>query len=509
MLAKVLSCAVIGLEGVLVEVEADVSNGLEAFTIVGLPDAVVNELRERIRSAIKNSGSLFPCKSITVNLAPADLRTDGLTYDLPIAIGILLASGQINPDVQIGESLFLGELSVDGRVHHIRGILPMVALASHKQLKTIFVPAADALEAALIRDLAVYPVETLDQLTAHLNGKHQIEPFLPNPQAVNTNDHISSEQDMTQIRGQEHVKRALEVAASGGHNILLSRPPGPDITLLARCMPSILPPLVLEESLEVTKIYSASGMLPTDHPLILQRPFRAPHHRISQADFVGGGRIPRPGEMSLAHRGVLFLDELPEWGQDVLQVLWQSLEDRMVTISREQGTLTYPAHFLVVASMKQCPCGFFSDPVKACTCTASAIARYHNRISGPLLDKIDIHIEVPHIDDEKLAEKRNVETSQTIRKRVQAARERQLQRFARTKLTCNAQMGPSEVHDFCIMEPSAEQVFKAAMQQLHMSAGTFHRVLRLAQTIADLAKSDVIAANHVAEAMWYRPRVGR
>jgi len=509
MLAKVLGCAVIGLEGVLVEVEVDVSNGFPAFTIIGVPDAVVNEARERIRSALNNSSSVFLCKHVIVKLAPANLCTEGLVYDLPIAIGVLLASGQINHDVQIGESLFLGELSVDGRLHHTNGILSMVALASEKQIKTVFVPAADALEAALIQDIAIYPIETLGQLIAHLNWERRIEPFLPDPQVLNTNDHISSEQDMTQIRRQEHVKRALEVAASGGHNILLSRPPGPDITLLARCMPSILPPLVLEESLEVTKIYSASGMLPTDHPLILQRPLRAPHHRISQADFVGGGRIPRPGEMSLAHRGVLFLDELPEWGQDVLQVLWQSLEDRMVTISREQGTLTYPAHFLVVASMKQCPCGFFSDPVKACTCTASAIARYHNRISGPLLDKIDIHIEVPHIDYEKLAEKRKVETSHTIRKRVQAARERQLQRFAGTKLTCNAQMGPSEVHDFCMVEPSAEQVFKAAMQQLHMSAGTFHRVLRLAQTIADLAKSDVIAANHVAEAMWYRPRVGR
>jgi magnesium chelatase family protein len=322
-------------------------------------------------------------------------------------------------------------------------------------------------------------------------------------------DHVSPELDMATVRGQEYIKRAMEVAASGGHHILLSGPPGGDKALLARCMPSILPPLSSEESLEVTKIYSVSGILPTDHPLILQRPFRAPHHRISQADFVGGGRIPRPGEMSLAHRGVLFLEELSVWRQGVLQVLWQSLEDRIVIISREQGTLMYPAHFLFIASIRPCPCGFFSDPVKECTCTAPAIARYQKRISSPLLDRIDIHIEVPHVDYEKLAEKRNVETSHTIRKRVQMARERQLQRFAGTKLTCNAEMGPSEVHDFCMVEPSAEQVFKAAMQQLHVSTGVVHRVVRLARTIADLAQSDVISANHVAEAMWYRPRVGR
>ena len=509
MLATVRSGAVIGLEAALVRVEVDLSYDLTGFTIVGLPDTAVIEARGRIRSAINNSGYLFPSKQIKVNLAPADVCEEGLAYELPIAIGILLASEQITTNEPIKEVLFLGELAVDGKVLHTKSILPMLALASENFVKTVFVPAADALEATLIRDLAVYPVETLAQLIAHLSGRQRIESVLPDPKILALADHVSSGQDIVAVRGQEHVKRALEVAASGGHNLLMSGAPGSDIARLARCTPSILPPMSMEESLEITKIYSVSDMLPSDHPLILQRPFRAPHQSIRQADFVGGGRITRPGEMILAHHGVLFLDELPEWGQDVLQVLWQSLEDRMVTIIREQTTLTYPAQFLVVASMQPCPCGFFSDPVKACTCTASAIANYQKRIIGPLLDHFDIHIEVPHVDDEKLAEKRNVETSQTIRKRVQAARERQLQRFARTKLTCNAQMGPLEVHDFCIMEPSAEQIFQAAMQRLHMSVGTSHGVLRLARTVADLAQSDVIAAKHVAEAMWYRPRVGR
>ncbi|HEY7350241.1 MAG TPA: YifB family Mg chelatase-like AAA ATPase [Ktedonobacterales bacterium] len=505
MLAKVQSCAIVGLDGALVEVEVDIGHGLPSFTIVGLPDAAVQESKERVRAALKNSGAIFPMKRLTVNLAPADLRKEGPAYDLPIAVAILLASEQAFADVT--DALFLGELSLDGNLRHTDGILPMVSLARDKRVRRVFVPAADALEAALVREVAIHPVENLAQLAAHLRGEHLIEPYVPDPRLLDIQDTTLYGYDMADVRGQEHVKRALEVAASGGHNLLMSGPPGSGKTLLARVTPSILPRMTIDEALDVTKIYSVSGLLPSDVPLIMQRPFRAPHHTISHAGLVGGGRWPRPGEISLAHRGVLFLDELPEFGQNVLEVMRQPLEDKVVTISRAQGTVTFPANFMLVAAMNPCPCGYASDPVKECTCSSGAIAKYQRRISGPLLDRIDIHIEVPRVDYEKLADRRDVERSAAIRARVQAARECQARRFAGTKLTCNAEMGPAEVRAFCDVESGGQSLLKAAMQQLHLSARAFHRILKLARTIADLAGAETIGVNHLAEAIQYRPRI--
>ncbi len=514
MLAKASTCAVIGLDGAQVEVEVDIGHGLPAFTIVGLPDAAVNEAKERVRAAIKNSGGIFPLRRITVNLAPADLRKAGPAYDLPIAIAILLASEQVAPLSATGGvgsaegCLFLGELSLDGSLRHTHGILPMVTLAREQSFDAVFVPAVDAPEAALVEDVSVYPVEHLAQLVAHLRGDERIAPYVPDGSPLDAYDESSYPYDLADVRGQEHVKRALEVAASGGHNLLMSGPPGSGKTLLARTVPSILPPLSLHEALDVTKIYSVAGMLTAEQPLVNRRPFRAPHHTTSHAGLVGGGRWPRPGEISLAHRGVLFLDELPEFGQNVLEVLRQPLEDHIVTISRAQGTVTFPANFMRIGAMNPCPCGYAGDPTRECTCSPSTITRYQKRLSGPLLDRIDIHVEVPRVEYEKLTDRRETERSSDVRARVLEARRRQSARFAGTPLTCNAEMGPKEVRRYCDMELSAQPLLKAASQRLQLSARAVHRVLKLARTIADLAGSDTIAAPHLAEALQYRPRVG-
>jgi len=503
MLAQVTSCAVVGLEGSLIQVEVDISRGLPSWTLVGLPDAAVRESGERVRSAIKNSGLQFPQGRLTINLAPADLRKEGPAYDLPIGIGVLIASEQLFP-LEDGV-MVIGELSLDGSVRHVKGVLPMAAKARDQGLTTLYVPQEDAPEAALIADLTVYPVATLGRLVSHLLGITPIGPCEPGD-LFDPDTLPPYETDFQEIKGQEHVKRALEVAAAGGHNLLMVGPPGAGKTLLARSMPSVLPRLSLDEALEVTRIYSVADMIPDGTPLIRHRPFRAPHHTISHAGLVGGGRWPRPGEISLAHRGVLFLDELPEFGTRNLETLRQPIEDKIVTISRAAGTLTFPASFMLIAAMNPCPCGYFGDLTHECTCSMRMINRYQKRISGPMMDRIDIHIEVPPVDYEKLSSDRLGEPSQAIRARVEAARAVQRARFEGTRMSCNADMGPAEVRQYCATGGTGKALLRTAMHQLHMSARAYHRILKLSRTIADLAGSERIETPYLAEAIQYRPR---
>ena len=506
MLAKVSSCAIVGLAGEVVEVEVDISQGLPAFSIVGLPDTAVQEAKERVRSAVRNSGHDFPLKRITVNLAPADLRKEGPAYDLPIAVGILMASGQVPASDNV--AVYLGELSLDGQLRHTTGVLPMVALARDHGFEAVFVPAGDAAEASLIDGVRVMPVSALGDLTSHLRAVQPIAPFVPTEPRISAQTPDADTVDFRHIRGQEHVKRALEVAAAGGHNVLMTGPPGAGKTLLTRAMPGILPAMTPQEALEVTKIYSVAGLLPQDTPMVQRRPFRAPHHTVSHAGLVGGGRNPRPGEITLSHRGVLFLDELPEFPHSVLESIRQPMEDGVVTVSRAQGTVTFPANFMMVAAMNPCPCGFYGDPTKHCTCSPSTVTRYQHRISGPLLDRIDIFVDVPRVEYDKLTDEVATESSSEVSERVEASRTRQHLRFSESKLVCNAEMGPVEVREFCQrrLEEGATSLLRMAMNQLSLSARAFHRVLKLARTIADLSASDVITTAHLAEALQYRQR---
>ncbi len=501
MLARVYSSAVLGIDSYVVEVEVDIASGLPTFSTVGLPDGAVRESRERVRAAIKNSGYHFPPEKITVNLAPADIKKEGAGFDLPISIGILAASGLVEKE-KLDDYLLLGELSLDGKVKPAKGVLPIALGTRDAKFKGIILPADNAGEAGVVEGLDVLPVGHLSEAVDFFNGDRDIKPVKADIDSLfrEVNRYPI---DFSDVKGQELAKRALEIAAAGNHNVLMVGPPGAGKTMLAQRLPTILPPLTFEEALETTKIFSVSGMLSSS--LVTVRPFRSPHHTISDAGLIGGGQVPRPGEVSLAHNGVLFLDELPEFRKNVLEMLRQPLEDGKVTIARASVTLTYPSRFLLVAALNPCPCGYLGDSVHQCRCSALQIQRYRSKLSGPLLDRIDLHVDVPNVRFEDLSGDRKTEASDDIRRRVTKARKVQLRRFEKNRgVFCNSQMGPRLIKRYCAVDKSSENLLRMAIDRLGLSARGYHRILKIARTIADLARVEDIKEEHLAEAIQYR-----
>lgn len=502
MVSRVNSSAVIGVDGFLVEVETDILNGLPSFTVVGLPDKAVEESRERVRSAIKNSGVDFPVKRITVNLAPSDLQKEGSSFDMPIAISMLYASEQLTGDID--DSLFIGELSLNGNFRLTRGVLPAILLAKKLKFKRVFVPKENEFEASMVKGVDIYAVENLKDLVLFLDSKKTLEK-IESVDFESLQDESIYETDLKDIKGQESVKRAIEVAVAGGHNILLKGPPGSGKTLIAKTIPSLLPPLSFDEALEVTKIYSISGLLGGGN-FMVTRPFRSPHHTTSYVGLIGGSASPKPGEISLAHRGVLFLDEFPEFSRNVLESLRQPLEDGVVSISRAKQRVSYPADFMLVAAANPCPCGYQGDSTRECICTSTQILRYQKRLSGPLLDRIDIHVDVPAVKTEKLVNDENVEDSAAVRKRINKALKLQESRFKDIKILTNGQMSARDIKKYIELSKEMKDLMKTAADKLSLSARSFHKVLKVARTIADLDSCKEIKKEHILEALQYRPR---
>ncbi len=501
MFAKVNSIGLFGMNAYEVGVECAFAKGMSRFDMVGLPDAAVSESRNRVYSAIRNNGFFFPEGRMTVNLTPADIRKEGSVYDLPVFIALLLATNQLKAEVQ--DCAFIGELSLNGEVRKITGALPMVIKARELGIKEIYLPKDNAGESSVVKDIDIYPVESVMQLYAHLLGKRRIEKVNPDSFSEYI-EPIDTMLDFADVKGQYQVKRALEIAAAGGHNALMIGPPGSGKSMLAKRLPSILPDMTFQESLEVTKLYSIAGALPENISLIRSRPFRSPHHTISAAALSGGGRIPRPGELSLSHHGVLFLDELPEFPRVSMEAMRQPVEDGVITVSRVSGSLTYPCEVMLVCAMNPCPCGYYGHPTKECTCSKGAPQKYLAKVSGPLLDRLDIHIEVPQVDFQKLSAEEKGESSAEIKKRVNKARAIQTKRFEGTDITCNAKMTPSMTRQVCKLDETSKKMLERCFETMGLSARAYDKILRIARTIADLDESENIELQHVTEAVQYR-----